>query len=130
VDTRVRDQVGLELVQVHVQSTIEPQRRGNRRDNLGDKTVQVLVAWSGNIQIPAADVVDSLIVNQERTVRVLDGAMSGENGVIGFNNGRRETRCRVDGEFQLALLPIVGRETFEEQSPETGPSTTAEGVED
>ena len=43
VDSRVRNQVGLELVQIDVEGTIESERRGNGADNLGDETVQVLV---------------------------------------------------------------------------------------
>ena len=42
VDTGVRNQVGLELVQVDVEGTIESERRGDGADNLGDKTVKVL----------------------------------------------------------------------------------------
>ena len=130
VDTGVGDQVGLELVQVDVQSAIEPQRRGDGRDDLGDKAVEVLVAWPGNIQIPAADVVHSLVIDQESAVRVLDGAMGGEHSVVRLNHGRGETRRRVDGELQLALLSVVGRQTLQEQGAETRASTAAEGVED
>jgi hypothetical protein len=43
VNSRVRDQVGLELVEIDVESTVESERRGDGADNLGDKTVQVLV---------------------------------------------------------------------------------------
>jgi hypothetical protein len=68
VDTRVRDQVGLELVQVHVESTIKAEGRGNRRDDLGNQTVEMLVAGTGNVQVAAANVVDGLVVDQEGAV--------------------------------------------------------------
>ena len=42
VNTRVGNQVGLELVQVDVEGTIESERRGDGAHNLGDKTVKVL----------------------------------------------------------------------------------------
>lgn len=42
MDTRIRNQVGLELVQIDVQSTIETEGRGDGADNLGDQSVQVL----------------------------------------------------------------------------------------
>lgn len=35
VDTRVGNQVGLELVEIDVERTIETERRGDRRDNCG-----------------------------------------------------------------------------------------------
>jgi hypothetical protein len=43
VDTRLGHQVGLELGEVDVQGTIEPQRSSQRRDDLEDETVQVRV---------------------------------------------------------------------------------------
>lgn len=69
----------------------------------------MLVARPGDIQIPAADVVHSLVINQEGAVGVLNGAMGGENGIVRFNNGGRDPRGRVDGELELAFLAVVGR---------------------
>ena len=130
MDAGVRDQVGLELVQIDVQGAVEAERRGDGRDDLGDQAVKVLVARPGNVQIPAADVVHGLVVNQEGAVRVLDGAVGGQDGVVGLDDGRGQARGRVHGELQLALLGKVGRQALEEQSAETGTSATAEGVED
>ena len=130
VDTGVRHQVGLELVQVDVQSTIETQRRGDRADDLGDKTVQVLIVGTRNVQVTAADVVHSLVVDQECAVRVLDGAVGGKHSIVGLNDSSRDTRGRVHGELELALLAILGRQALEEKSSKTGTSATAEGVED
>lgn len=130
VDTGVWDQVGLELVQVDVQGAIEPQRRGNRGDNLGNQAVQMLVTRAGNVQIPAADVVHGLVVNKKGAIRVLDSAVSREDGIVRLNNSRREAWRRVDGEFKLALLAIVGREALKKESTKTGPRTATKGVED
>lgn len=130
VDTRVGDQVGLELVEIDVKGTIETERRSNGRNDLGDQTVKVLVAGAGNIQIPAADIVNSLVINQECAVRVLDGAVGGKDGVVGLNDGSRNPRSGVDSEFELALLAVVGRQTLEEESTEAGAGTTTERVED
>lgn len=130
VDTRVGHQVRLELVQVDVESTIESQRRGNGADDLGDEAVQVLVAGTRDIQVALADIVDSFVVNQESAVRVLDSAVGGEDGVVRLDDGSGDTGSRVDGELELALLAVLGRETLEKESTETGTSTTTEGVED
>lgn len=46
VDSRVRNQVGLEFVEIDVQSTVEAQRRGDRRDHLSDELVQITVGGS------------------------------------------------------------------------------------
>lgn len=87
VDTGVRDQVGLELVEIDVQGAVEAKRRGDGRDDLSDQTVEVLVARPGNVQIPAADVVYGLVIDEEGAVRVLNGAVGRENSVVGLNNG-------------------------------------------
>lgn len=76
VDTRVGNQVGLKLVQVDVESTIESQRGSDGADNLSNQAVEVLVAWAGNVQVAAANVVNSLVVNQEGAVGVLNRAVS------------------------------------------------------
>ena len=130
VDTRVRDQVGLELVQVHVQGAVEAERRGDGGDDLSDQAVEVLVVGAGDVQVAAADVVDSLVVDEESAVRVLDGAVGGENGVVGLNNGGRDAGGRVDGELELGLLSVVGRQALEKKSTEAGTGTATEGVED
>jgi hypothetical protein len=75
VDTGIRDQVGLELVQVDVERAIESKTGSDGADNLGDETVQVLVVWTWDIQAATADVVDGFVVNEERAVGVLDGAV-------------------------------------------------------
>ena len=86
VDPGVGDQVGLELVQVHVESAIEPQRSGDGGNNLRDQTVEVGVGGPLNIQIPPADVIDGLVVNHESTVGVLQSCVSTEGRVVRLNN--------------------------------------------
>ena len=87
MDTRVRYQVSLELSQIDVQGTIESQRSGDGGDNLSDESVQVGVGRSLNVHITSADVIDGLIVYHEGTVRVLQGGMSGQDGVVRLNDG-------------------------------------------
>ena len=130
MNTWVWDQVGLELVQIDVKSTIKTQAGGNRADNLSDEAIKMLVVWSGDIKIATADVIYCFVVNQECTVGVLDSAVGGKNGIVGFNNGSRDQRRWIDGELKLALLAIVGSEALEKQSTEPRSSTTAERVED
>lgn len=87
VDTRVGDQVGLEFVEVDVQSTIESQRGRDGADNLSDEAVQVLVRWTRDVEVATADVVHSLVVDKECAVGVLDSAVGGENSVVRLDNG-------------------------------------------
>ena len=49
VDTRERHQVGLELVQVDVEGTPEPERGCDRGHDLGDQPIQVRETGLGNV---------------------------------------------------------------------------------
>lgn len=130
VDTRIGDQVGLELVEVDIERAIEPQGRGDGADDLGNQAVQVLVARAGDVQVATADVVDSLVVDEEGAVGVLDRAVGRQDGIVGLNDGGRHAGGRVDGELQLALLAVLGGQALEQEGTETGASTTTKGVED
>jgi hypothetical protein len=108
VDTRVRHKVGLELIQVNIERAIEAQTRRNGADNLSNQAVEMFIVGTRNVQVATADIVDSLVVNEERAVGILDGAMSREDGVVGLDDGGGDLGSRVYGEFQLAFLAVVG----------------------
>ena len=48
----IRNQVSLKLVEVHIQSSIESQGGSNGRDYLGYQSVEISVGWSLNVKIP------------------------------------------------------------------------------
>ena len=81
-------------------------------------------------QVAPTDIVDGLVIHKEGAVRVLDGAVGGEDSVVGLDDGGGNAGSRVDSEFQLALLAVVGGETLKEEGTETRTCTTTEGVED
>lgn len=126
----VRNQVGLELVQVDVKGTIETKRSRDRRDDLSDETVEVGEAWGGDVETLLADVVNSLVVYHERAIGMLQGGMSRQNRVVRLNDGVSHGRGRVHAELELRLLAIVGGKTFENEGTKTGTSSTTKRVED
>lgn len=71
VDTGERHQVGLELVQVDVKRTAEPERSRDGGDNLGDQPVQVGEARLGNVQALLADVKNGLVVHLRKNVHTI-----------------------------------------------------------
>ena len=97
---------------------------------LSNKAVQVLVVGALKAEVSAADIVDGLVVDHEGAVRVLEGGVGGEDGVVGLDNGGGDLRGGVDAELELALLAVVDGETLHEEGTETGTGTTTEGVED
>lgn len=130
VNTRVRDQIGLEFVQINVEGSIETQRGGDRRDNLGNETVKVLIAGALDSKVAAADVVDRLVVDHETAVRVFQGSVGSQDRVVWFHDRSRISGSGVDAEFQLGLLAIINGETLHQKGTETRTSTTTERVED
>merc|ERR1719317_69412 len=101
VDPWVRHQVSLELSKVNVQSSIKSKGSSDGRDNLANHAVEIRIRWSFNIKIPAADVINSLIINHESTIRMLKGSMGGQNSVVRLNHCSSNLWCRVDGKLQL-----------------------------
>jgi hypothetical protein len=109
MDTRIRDQVGLELVQVHIESTIKAQARCYGANDLSNQAIKVLVVWSWNVEVSSANIIDSLVIDEESTVGVLNCAVGRENGIVWFHNRRGYARSWVDGKLQLAFLAVVCR---------------------
>jgi len=129
MDPGVGHQIGLELSEIHVESTIEPQGSRDRGDNLADQPVQVGVGWPLNVQVAAADVVDCFVVNHEGTVRVLQGGVSGQDGVVGLDHGSGDLGGRVDGKLQFGFLAVVHREPLHEKGSKARAGAATEGVE-
>jgi len=129
VDARVWHQIGLELGDVDVEGTIETQGSSQGGHDLGHDAVQVGVGWALNVEAATADVVHSLVVEHDGDISVLEESMGGEHGVVRLHNGGGHLRRRVHTECELGLLAIVDGKTLEEESPETGTSTTSNSVE-
>lgn len=45
MDSRVGDQIGLELGQIHIQRPVESQRGGDGGDDLRDQPIQIRIGW-------------------------------------------------------------------------------------
>ena len=54
--------------------------------------VEVCVGWPVDVEVPPADVVDGLVVNHEGAVRVLEGGVGAQRGIVRLNNGGRDLR--------------------------------------
>ena len=63
VDTGEGHQVGLELVQVDVEGTVEAKRSRDGGNNLSDETVQVGEAWGRDVEAFLANIVDSFVID-------------------------------------------------------------------
>ena len=123
-------QIGLELVEVNIESTIKTERGSNGGDNLTNQTIQIGISWPLNIQITTADIVNSLVVNHESTIGMIQSGVGGQDGVVGLHHGRCHLGGGVDGELQLRPFAIIHRETLHQQRGEPRSSSSSERMED
>lgn len=128
VDTRIRHQVSLELVDVDVERALEAQRGSQGGHDLSDQSVQVGVRGAGDVQRALADVVDGFVVEHEGAVSVFQEGVSGQDGVVGLNDGSAHLRRGVDAEIELGLLAKVDGESLQQQRGKSGAGTTTNGV--
>merc|ERR1712025_424839 len=130
VNTGIRNQVGLEFIQIHVQGSVESQRSSDRTYNLRDQAVKIGVGGPLDVEVSAADIIDGLVVHHERTITVLQGGVGAECGVVGLHHSCGHLGSRVDAELQLCLLPVVHGESLHEEGSEARASTSSKGMED
>ena len=129
MDSGIGDQIGLEFSDVDVEGTVESQRGSQRRDNLSDQSVQVGVSGSLDIQLSSADVIDSFIIQHHSNISMFQQRVSGQDGVVRFNNSSRNLGRGIHGEAQLGLLAVVHGESLQQERAQTGTSSTTNGVE-
>ena len=129
MDSGIRDQIGLELCQVNIERAFKAQRGSDGGDNMADETIQVGVAGPFNVEILAANVINGLIVHHERTVRVFQRGVGGEDGIVRFHHGCGDLRSWIDGKLQFGLLPIVHRESLHQERSESRTSSSTERME-
>ena len=77
-----------------------------------------------------AEIVDGLIVDHERAIRVLEGRMRGQNRVVRLDHGSGHLRSRIHGELELRLLSVIDGKALHEQRGEAAASAATERVED
>lgn len=129
VNSRKRHQVCLKLIQIDVQSTIETQAGGDRANDLGDKTVEMVISRARDVEIALTDIVHSFVINEERAIGVFNSVVCGEDGIVGFHHCSCHARGRVDHKIQFGLLVILGRKMLEQERTKTRPCSAAKGVE-
>merc|ERR1719225_77555 len=129
VDPGVGHQVGLELGQINIESSVKSQRGRDGGDNLTNQTVEIGVGGPVNVQVPPTDVVDGLVVDHKGAVRMLQGGMGSQDSIVRFDHSGGHLRSRVDGELKLGLLSVVNGKTLHHQGSKSRPSTTSKGVE-
>jgi len=97
---------------------------------LSDESVQVGVGGSLNVEISSADIIDGFVIEHDGDISVFEEGVSGEDGVVGFDNSGGDLRGWVDGESELGFFTVIDGKSLEEEGSETGTGSTTDGVED
>jgi hypothetical protein len=130
MDSWVWHQVGLELGNINVQSTIESEGGSEGGDDLGNESVQVGIGWSLDIEVSSADIVNGLVIKDNSNISVLQKRVSGKHGVVWLNNGGGDLWGWVDGETELGFLTVINGKSLEEKGSKTRTGSSTDGVED
>lgn len=92
--------------------------------------VEVTVRRAVELECADADVVERLVVDTERLVRVLDKLVHGESRVVGLDNRVGHLRGRHNGECGHHSVWVFLPNFRDEESSHTCTSTTSERVRD
>ena len=89
-------QVGLELVQINIESPVKPKRSCDRRYDLSSQPVEIDIGGTVNLEVVPAQIIDGLVVHQEGDVAVVKGGVRVQEGVVGLYHRRGDLGSRVD----------------------------------
>lgn len=120
----------LKFREIHIQGTIKPKRGSDWRHNLTNQAVQISVRRPLDIEVPTTDVINSLVINHECAVGMLQGGMGSQDGVVGLDHSSGDLRCWVDSKLQFGLLAVVNRKALHEERGKARSCTTPKGMKD
>jgi hypothetical protein len=92
--------------------------------------VQVAIGGIVKLESAHADIIQSLIINAEGLVRVLDELVDGQSSIVWLNNGVGDLRGWDDREGRHHTVWELLADLGDEESAHASPSTTTEGVGD
>jgi hypothetical protein len=130
VETWERNHVDSQLAKIRVELTWETKTGGDTGHDGRDQVVEVTVGWVVELQGSHADVVESLVVDTEGLIRVLDQLVNGKGGVVWLDNGVGNLWRWDNGEGSHHTVWELLTDLGDQQGTHTGTSTTTKGVGD
>jgi hypothetical protein len=97
---------------------------------LRHKAIQVGVVGPLNVEGAPADVIDGLVVEQDRDISVLQEWVSGEDAVVRLHNRGWHLGRWVHSEAQLGFLAVLHRQALKEERTKARAGATTNGIED
>lgn len=103
---------------------------GWERKDLGDESVQVGISRALDVQIPAAHVVDGLIVVHHGHFGMFQEGVARQDAVVRLHCGTRDLWAREDAHGQIGFLAVVDRQHLQKQGTKSRASPSTHGMED
>ena len=128
--TSARTHVHSKLAKVRVELTGEAQASRDTGHDDGNEVVEVTVRGRGELERTEADVVERLVVNAERLVRVLDELVNGEGRVVRLNDGVRHLRRGNNGEGGHHTIRVFFPDLRDQEGTHARTGTTTQRVGD
>jgi hypothetical protein len=96
---------------------------------LRNESIQVGIGRSFDIEVSSADIINSLIIEHDGDISVLEERVGGENGVVWLNNCGGNLWGWVHSETELGFLTIIDGESLKEKGSKSRSSSTTDGLE-
>jgi hypothetical protein len=130
METWERNHVDSQLSEIGVKLTWETKTGCDTGHDGGDQVVQITVSWVGKLEGSDADVVESLVIDTEGLIRVLDQLVDGEGGVVWLDNGVGNLWRWNNGEGGHHTIWELLADLGDQKRTHTGTSSTTERVGD
>jgi hypothetical protein len=128
VETGERNHVDSQLSEIRVELAREAEASGDTRHDGRDEVVEISVGWVGELEGPHADIIESLVVNAEGLIRVLDQLVDGEGSVVWLDDGIRDLGRRDNGEGGHHAVWEFLADLGDQKRTHTGTGSTTKGV--
>jgi hypothetical protein len=130
METWERNHVDGQLSEIGVELTWETETGGDTGHDCRDQVVKISVGWVGQLESSHANIVESLVIDTEGLIGVLNQLMHGESGVVGFNNSVGDLGRWDNGEGSHHAVWELLADLGDQKRSHTGTSSTAERVGD
>jgi hypothetical protein len=130
METREGNHVDGQLSEIRVKLTRESKTSGDTGHDGRNQVVEISVRWVGELEGSHADVVESLIVDTEGLIRVLDQLMDREGSIVRLDNSIGDLGGWHNGEGSHHAVWELLTDLGDQERTHTGTSSTTERVGD
>jgi hypothetical protein len=130
METREGNHVDSQLSEIRVQLTGESETGGDTGHDSRDQVVKISVRGVGELEGSHTDVVESLVIDTEGLIRVLDQLVDGEGSVVWLNNGVGDLGGWHNGESSHHAVWELLTDLGDQERSHTSTSSTTERVGD